>query len=219
MRPLVIVNFKTYPQATGERALRLAKICEHVAKELKVDIRVAVQPTDLALVAKNVSIPVYAQHVDIAEPGKSTGWITAQALKAAGAAGTLLNHAEHRISTQAIRNTTPHLRKVKLDIVIVAKDLHQLQEFESHADADYLCIEPPELIAGEVSVAVARPDIIRHAVHATKRPLLVGAGVKDHEDLSMALELGGKGVLLSSHIVLARDPERALRRLLTVRAL
>lgn len=218
MRPIVIVNFKTYPQATGERAVKLARFCEQMGKEHHVDIRVAVQTTDIAPVAAAVDIPVYAQHVDIAEPGRSTGWVTAQALKSAGAAGTLLNHAEHRISTQAIRNTTPHLRKLKLGIIAIAKDLRQLEEFDAHVDADLLCIEPPELIAGEVSVAVARPDIVADAVHATRRPLLIGAGIKDHTDFSIALELGAKGVLLSSHVILARDQHKALNRLLSARA-
>jgi triosephosphate isomerase (TIM) len=217
MRPIVIVNFKTYPQATGEKAVKLAQLCADVAKTHRVDMRVAVQMTDIALVAKAVDIPVYAQHTDAVAPGKTTGWVTAQALKAAGASGTLLNHAEHRTSTQNIRFTTPYLRKAKLDIVVIAESLHKLQEFEQHVDADLFVIEPPELIAGEVSVSMARPDIVGHAVHSTKKPLLVGAGVRDYEDLSMALELGAKGVMLASHIVPVRDQRRALLKLLTAR--
>jgi triosephosphate isomerase (TIM) len=197
--------------------VRLAKLCEEMGKQYRVDVRVAVQFTDLAAVATAVSIPVYAQHVDPVDSGKTTGWVTAQALKAAGAAGTLLNHAERRISTQGIKMTTPHLRKAKLEIVAIAEDLHQLREFEKHVDADILCIEPPELIGGEVSVSVARPDIVGTAVHATKRPLLIGAGIRDHNDFTIALELGARGVLLSSHVVTARDQRKALRRLLSPR--
>jgi triosephosphate isomerase (TIM) len=217
MRPIVIVNFKTYPQATGERAVHLAKLCEEAGKAHHVDMRVAVQMTDIALVAKAVSIPVYAQHVDAVAPGKTTGWVTAQAIKAAGAAGTLLNHAEHRTSTQNIRLSIPYLRKAKLDIIVIAESLHKLREFEQHVDADLLVIEPPELIAGEVSVSMAQPDVVGNAVHATKKPLLVGAGIRDHADLMMALELGAKGVVLSSHIVPVRDQRRALLKLLTLR--
>ena len=217
MKPIVIINFKTYPQATGEKAVRLAKLCEEYGKGHKVDMRVAVQATDIATVAKAVSIPVYAQHADIAPAGKSTGWITASALKAAGAKGTLLNHSEHRLNAQAIHAIMPQLRKAKLEVVVIAEDLHQLRLFDKHIKADYFCIEPPELIAGEVSVSMARPDVVGDAVRSTKVPLLVGAGVKEYEDLSLALELGAKGVLLSSHVVLARNQPRALKRLLSVR--
>lgn len=215
MRPIVIVNFKTYLQATGERAVRLAKLCEEVGKEYHVDMRVAVQASDVSAVVAAVSIPVYAQHVDAVEPGKTTGWVTAQALKAAGAAGTLLNHAEHRTSTQNIRLTTPYLRKEKFEIIVIAEDLHRLAEFERHVDADLFCIEPPELIGGDVSVSVARPDIVGNAVHATAKPLLIGAGIKDYTDLSIALSMGARGVLLSSGVVLARDQKKALLKLLT----
>jgi len=215
-KPVVIVNCKTYPEATGGKAVRLAKLCEAMARAHNIDIRIAVQTTDIAAVAKAVKIPVYAQHVDAAEPGKTTGWTTAFALKKAGAAGTLLNHAEHRISTQTICETTPYLRKARLSIVVIAENLDRLFEFGS-IDADYFCVEPPELIGGEVSVSVARPDVIENAVRAARKPLLMGAGIKDYNDFSIALRLGAKGVLLSSGIVLASDQRKALLRLLTVR--
>ncbi len=216
-KPIVIVNFKTYPQATGERAVALAKICQTLGRKHKVDIRIAVQTTDISAVAKAVSIPVYAQHADFAMPGKSTGWVTAHALKKAGAKGTLLNHAEHRISIQGIRGIIPHLRKSRLDVIAIAADVRQLQEFERHVDADLFCIEPPELIGGDVSVAMARPGVIGDAVRASSRPLLVGAGIKNRTDLTIALSLGAAGVLLSSHIVLAHDQRGALERLIAPR--
>lgn len=214
MRPIIIVNFKTYPQATGANAVSLAKICQSVGRKCRADVRVAVQATDLTAVSKAVRIPVYAQHVDVVKPGKSTGWVTAHSLKKAKAKGTLLNHAEHRLSIQAIRNTTPHLRRERMDIVAIAGDIKELHLFERYVDADILCIEPPELIGGELSVATARPELISAAVDASKRPLLVGAGIKDHRDLAVALSLGARGVLISSHVVLAHDQRRALERLI-----
>ena len=35
--PLIIVNFKTYKSATGKNAEQLAKICEKVAKQTKIN--------------------------------------------------------------------------------------------------------------------------------------------------------------------------------------
>lgn len=66
---LTVINFKAYPQAMGKRAVKLAKICERVAKKERANIAVAVQATDLALVSAAVSIPVLAQHVDGVQPG------------------------------------------------------------------------------------------------------------------------------------------------------
>lgn len=197
--------------------VKLAKLCQELGKEHDIDMRIAVQATDIAAVSQAVDIPVYAQHVDPVDAGKTTGWVTAQAIKAAGAKGTLLNHAERRVSTQSIKATIHYLKKLHLDAVVCAEDLHRLHELDRHVEPTLFVVEPPELIAGDVSIAVARPDIVGNAVHATHKPLLVGAGIKDHNDFSIALEMGAKGVLLSSHILLAKDQRKALMRLLTRR--
>jgi triosephosphate isomerase len=216
MRPIVIINYKTYKQGTGEHAVKLAKVCEQVAKEHGIDMRIAVQATDIALVSRAVDIPVYAQHVDPLDPGKTTGWLTAHAIKAAGASGCLLNHSEHRMSTADITAATARLAKEHMEAIVCAENLQRLHEL-SHVDATLFVIEPPELIAGEVSVSVARPDIVASAVHATRKPLLIGAGVKEYNDMVIAQEMGARGALLSSHVLLAKDHRRALLKLLTRR--
>jgi triosephosphate isomerase len=217
-RPIIIVNCKTYPQATGKNAVRLAKLCETAAGKYNADIRIAVQATDISLVAKSVGIPVYAQHVDPASPGQSTGWITAHAIKAAGARGSLVNHAEHRLDNTTIAASVDALRREQLDAIVCAESVQRLQEIDAAAaGAMMLCVEPPELIGGDISVSVARPEIVTHAVGATKRPLLIGAGIKTGEDLAIALRLGAKGVLLASGIVLAKDQAAALKNLLAER--
>lgn len=213
MKPIIIVNCKTYPQATGKKAVALAKLCEEMGKEYGADMRIAVQATDIAAVAAAVKIPVYAQHIDIAAPGKSTGWVTAHAVKEAGAEGVLINHAERPLDHTTIKTTAEHAHRAGLTTVIIAKDVATLRAFND-IHADLLSVEPPELIGGDVSVSVARPDVVASAVHATTKPLLIGAGVKDHNDLSIALSLGARGVLLASGIVLARDQKKALRGLL-----
>jgi triosephosphate isomerase len=214
-QPIIIVNCKTYPEASGRKAVELAKLCEEMGKQFNFDIRIAVQLTDLQQAASAVSIPVYAQHVDASVAGKSTGWTTAHSIKLAGAAGTLLNHAERPISLQSIRATIGQLKKEHLQTVVCANDLSQLAELDKHAEATLFAIEPPELIGGDVSVAVASPDVVGNAVHATRKPLLVGAGVKDYNDLRIALDMGARGVLLSSGIVLAKDWRKAFLKLLT----
>ncbi|MFW5746967.1 MAG: triose-phosphate isomerase, partial [Nanoarchaeota archaeon] len=98
--PLILVNFKTYETGTGDHALRIAKLCEEVANETGVSIAIAVQPTDLRMIAEAVQIPVFAQHVDGISFGSNTGHILPHAIKQAGASGTLLNHSEDRYSDE-----------------------------------------------------------------------------------------------------------------------
>src|SRR5207302_11406164 len=100
--PHIIVNFKTYIEATGKRAVQLAKIANQVSKDSGVTIAVAPQFTDLKSVTEAVEIPVFSQHVDSIKPGAYTGHILAEAVKAAGASGTILNHSERRIKISEI---------------------------------------------------------------------------------------------------------------------
>ncbi len=221
-KPVVIINTKTYPQGTGGKAVRLAQLCENAAKVSGYDIRLAVQATDIATVANAVDLPVYAQHCDAAIPGKTTGWITAKALKAAGAKGALLNHAERRISTLEIIGAAVALRKEKLDVIVCAESgarLHELARAFAgvRITPTAFAIEPPELIGGDVAVSVAQPEIVVSAVQAVKGAVLVGAGVRTHADVQTALELGAAGVLLSKGVVAAPHQEQALRKLLGLR--
>jgi triosephosphate isomerase len=62
--PVIVLNFKTYREASGERGLALAKMCDEVAQETGKSIVIAPQQIDVSQIAKEVSIPVLAQHID-----------------------------------------------------------------------------------------------------------------------------------------------------------
>ena len=107
--PLIALNFKTYAQAFGENAVRLAKIAEEVSEQFGITIAVAPPTIDLARVAAEVEIPVFAQHVDPYKPGSHTGSILAEDVKAAGAVGSLINHSEHRLRLADIGLSLIHI--------------------------------------------------------------------------------------------------------------
>ena len=208
----MIVNFKTYKNATGEKAVELAKICEKVALDTGVNIIVAVQEIDIYHVSNSVSIPVFAEHVDGIEYGSHTGFILPEAVKEAGAVGTLLNHSEHRLRIDEIEKSIRRAKEIGLEVVVCANTPavgDALDEFKP----DVIAVEPPELIGGDISVSSSRPEIIKESVETIEGPVLVGAGIKTGEDVRKALELGAKGVLLASGVTKASDPEKVLREL------
>ncbi|MEM3609204.1 MAG: triose-phosphate isomerase, partial [Candidatus Bathyarchaeia archaeon] len=100
--PIIIINFKTYLEATGRRAVELAKKAEKVNNETKVLIGVAPQFADIATVAKATKVPVFAQHIDAIKPGSYTGHVLAESVKEAGAVGTLINHSERQLKLSEI---------------------------------------------------------------------------------------------------------------------
>jgi len=216
-KPIIIINFKTYPRSIGQEAVKLAKICEKVAFETGSDIRVAVAAPDIYPVSYVVSIPVYAEHIDAYTPGKHTGSILPEMVKAAGATGTLLNHSEHRLAMKEIEEGIKRASHVSL-VTIVCADTPVKAEKIAKMKPDFIAVEPPELIGGDISVSEAKPEVITKSVHDVKEKhgikLLVGAGIKTREDVAKAMELGADGVLIASGIDLAKDHEQALRELI-----
>jgi triosephosphate isomerase (TIM) len=212
---MIITNFKTYESATGEAAVRLAKIHEEVARETGADIQVAVQAVDLAIVSAAVSIPVHAQHIDAVGFGGYTGHILPESVKQAGAAGTLLNHSERRLTREVLAASIKRAKELGLKTIVCAKDPEEGASFLEF-DPDLIAVEPPELIGGDISVSTAQPDIIKNAAKLIgSDKLLVGAGVKNGKDVRIAIELGARGVLLASGVTKAKDPKAVLMDLVS----
>lgn len=213
--PLILVNFKVYQEAHGENAIRLARIHEKVAKETGVSIALAVSALDVATVSAEVSLPVFVQHVDPYGFGAYTGYIIPQAVKQAGAYGTLLNHSEHRLSPEILKQSIDRAHSTGLFVVACAGTAEE-GEMISAMGPDMVAVEPPDLIGGDISVSKAQPGIIEEAVRRIGRgKVLVGAGVKNGEDVRTAIALGASGVLLASGITKAVDPEKVLRDLIS----
>lgn len=207
--PVIIINFKTYNESTGDNALKLAKICGKVAKDTGASIIVAPQAVDIRMIAKEVSIPVFAQHIDPITAGSHTGSISGEAVKKAGAAGTLINHSENRRDKEEIKKIVEKAKTLGLSTVLCAKDPEEGKELNMFSP-DFIAVEPPELIGGDLSVSTAKPEVIKEAVDKIGSNVIVGAGIKNKEDVKKAVELGSVGILVASGIVKAEDPEKAL---------
>ena len=212
--PLIALNFKTYAQAFGENSLKLAKIAEEVSDQFGVTIAVAPPMIDLARVAAEVKIPVFAQHVDPYEPGSHTGSIIAEDVKTAGAVGSLVNHSEHRLRLADIGIVLERLRENKL-ISLLCTDTVETTKAGAALSPDMLAIEPPELIGTGIPVSKAKPEVVKGAVQAVQKinpdvHVLCGAGISTGDDVARAIELGAEGVLLASAYVKAKDPKMVL---------
>ncbi len=213
--PIVIVNFKTYLEATGKRAVELAKQAEKASKETGVYIAVAPQFTDLQAVAAAVEIPVYAQHIDPIKPGSSTGHVLAQAVKEAGAVGTIINHSERRLKLAEI-DAIVQLTKEHDLISCLCTNNPATSAAAAALYPDMVSIEPPELIGSGIAVSKAQPEVITDTVKLVQKvdpnaTILCGAGISTGEDVGTALKLGAQGVLVASGIVKAKNPYIVLR--------
>lgn len=213
--PLIIVNFKTYSEATGKKAVELAKKAEKVSLETKVSIGVAPQHTDIATVAKTVNIPVFAQHTDPIQPGSHTGHVLTEAVKETGAIGTLINHSERQLKLSDIDAMIKITREKGLISVVCANN-PTISAAVATLKPDILAIEPPELIGTGIPVSKAKPEVITNTIRLVREinqkvVILCGAGISHGEDVAAALRLGTQGVLVASGVVKAKDPYTVLR--------
>ena len=215
--PVVIINFKTYPQATGAKAVALAKICEAVAKEFEVPIVVAPQISDLYRVVQAVDIPVFSQHMDPGEQGRFTGHVLGEALVEAGCSGTLLNHSENRMRLADVELAVTKARELKLYTVVCTNN-PAVSVAAATMKPDSVAVEPPELIGTGISVSQAQPEVISGTVELIRNVnkevvILCGAGISNGDDVTAAMKLGSQGVLLASAVAKSDKPADVLKSL------
>jgi triosephosphate isomerase len=213
--PMIIVNFKTYSEATGRRAVELAKKAEKVSDETNVFVGVAPQLADIAAVAKAVEIPVFAQHIDPIKPGNYTGHVLAESVKEAGGIGTLINHSERQLKLSDISEVIEITRENGLISVVCANNPN-ISAAVAALRPDIAAIEPPELIGTGIPVSKAKPEVVTDTIRLVRKinrevTILCGAGITRGEDVAAALRLGTQGVLVASGVVKAKDPYTVLR--------
>jgi triosephosphate isomerase len=212
--PIIIINYKTYSEATGKKAVKLSRIAEEVSLDSGVNICVAPQVADIAAVCDAVSIPVFAQHIDPVVPGSSTGYILLESVKEAGAIGTLINHAERQLKLCDIESIVARTREAGM-VSVVCTSNAAVSEAAAALKPDVISLEPPDLIGTGISVSKTKPDAVTEMVALVKHvnPCVVtlcGAGITKGEDVTAALKLGTMGVLVASGIVKAKNPREVL---------
>ena len=213
MQPLIVVNFKTYATAMGQKAVDLAQAMERASKD-HVRMIAVVSAFDLHAVKQAApSLEVWSQHLDPVGQGSFTGWLQPENAIERGARGTIINHAEYKVDIEHVQQL---MQQLPDDFPMCAcaadvEEAHRLAEL----GPTFIAVEPPELIGGDISVTTADPAIVSDTVNAVRAinpqvRVLCGAGVKDGKDVKTAVELGAHGVLLASGVTKASDVDAVL---------
>ncbi|VVB66097.1 Triosephosphate isomerase [Candidatus Gugararchaeum adminiculabundum] len=214
MKNLIALNLKVYSESLGQGGLNLALIAAEVAHETGARIVICPQTVDLAAVCKIKGIDVFAQHVDANKQGAFTGSTTVEAIKSAGAKGSLINHAEKKQPHNLVKEAIDKMRALQLESLACSADIEESKILAGFRP-NFVAVEPPELIGSGISVSSAKPEVVTGSVKAVKQvadvAVLCGAGISTGADVKKAIELGTCGVLLASAYVKAKDPKALLR--------
>lgn len=209
---MIVINFKTYKEATGYRAIELARICKKIQDETQVRVVVVPQLADLRNCVET-GVDCWVQHIDAVEQGKNTGWVNLEDVEEAGARGTLLNHSEHRLSEEVLTKTLQMAAGRAFEVCVCVNTVEEAQRVNGMMP-DFIAYEPAELIGSrDRSVSSEKSSVIEQVVRSVSQPVLIGAGVHSVDDVKTGLKLGARGVLLATDVVLSPTPEEALREL------
>ncbi len=211
---MIFVNYKTYEEGTGQKAVVLTKILEEVAHETQVKIIPVVQIIDAESILAATTLEVWIQHVDPVSYGAHTGWTLPEEAARVGISGVFLNHSEHKFDNfENLSVANEKAKSANLKTLIFAGDLEELKKV-CDLNPTYVSYEPPEFIGSvTTSVAEAKPEIVSQAAGIARSfglPLIVGAGIHSMDDVRKSLELGAVGVAVATDIVKAEDPKKEL---------
>lgn len=214
MKNPLIINFKNYEEVSADGAIRLSETARKVAEKIQVEIILAPPHPVLALIAKEIEIPVICQHVDDEKMGPSTGFTVPEIAKSYGAIGSLINHSEHRIEMNSIASLVKRLRRLGMVSIVCAQEPQEVVEISTF-EPDFIAIEPPELIGSGKAVSKENPTVITKSIEGagSRSRIICGAGISDKEDVSKAMELGSQGILVASGVIKATSWDKKITEL------
>ena len=144
-----------------------------------------------------------------------------EALKEAGATGTLLNHAEKRITLSEIYKTIKRADEVGLATIVCADSPEEAAAI-AHLNPNIILAEPPELIGTEKSVGKVQKEFISKTIAMVKiiNPKIIicnSAGIRTADDVKEIIRLGAEATGSISGILKAKNPVKTMEEM--VRAL
>ena len=212
--PIVILNYKTYLESSGLKALELAHDLESAASESGITMVAAPQAADIYRISEETSLPIFAQHIDAISPGGHTGSNLINTLIDAGISGSLINHSEQRMKLADIDELVKMCKANEIESCVCTNNIETSKAVATLAP-DAVAVEPPELIGTGIPVSQAQPEVVEDTVREVKAinknvKVLCGAGITTGDDMKAAMDLGADGVLLASGIIKAESPKDAL---------
>lgn len=212
--PIVILNYKTYLESSGENALELARALKSASEESGITMVAAPQAADIYRIQDQISLPIFAQHIDPITPGGHTGSNLIETLIEAGISGSLINHSENRMKLDDIDEVIQLCKQNDIESCVCTNNIATSKAIATFSP-DAVAVEPPELIGTGIPVSQAQPEVVEDSVKGVKSinkkiKVLCGAGISTGDDMKAAMDLGADGVLLASGIVKAENPKEAL---------
>lgn len=192
----------------GDTLLNVAKGLDKLSEKYGVDVILDVPDTEIYNIAKNTkNIHVYSQHMDSIPVGKGMGRTLPEALKAAGAVGVMLNHAEHKLTIEEIEKAIKRADELGLATMVCADSVEEVKAI-AKLSPNILVAEPSELIGtGKPADKEYVDEVIKviREINPDIKPF-PSAGISKGEDCYNIIKAGASASGCSSAIAKAENP-------------
>lgn len=192
----------------GDVLLNIAKGLDELAEKYDVDVILDVPDTEIFNIANNTKrIHVYSQHMDSLCVGKGMGRSLPEAIKAAGAVGVMLNHAEHKLSYEEIKMAINRADEVGLATMVCADSIDEVEEI-AKLGPNILVAEPTELIGTGRPADKEYVDAVIKCIRDINPEIkpFPSAGISKGEDCYNIIKAGSSASGCSSAIAKAENP-------------
>ena len=151
----------------GDTVLEYALAADAAAEKYDIDVLFITPAVEIRRVVEQTKhLIVLAPYMDTLRPGRGMADILPEALKAAGAAGVVVNHCEKPMSLPAIKETIQRAHELDM-LVFACADTIAEAKAVAQLHPDILNPEPSELIGGAGS-GVSSMDFVRESIQAIK---------------------------------------------------
>jgi triosephosphate isomerase len=200
----------------GERMLKLVKATDKASAKYDVRIILTPQYTDIQMLAQATEhLLIFAQHMDPLPIGRGLGSVLPEAVKAAGAVGVMLNHAEKPMTVGDLHKAIKRADEVGLVSIVCADSMEEATAI-AHFSPNIIVAEPTELIGtGQTS----DEQYVIETTLAIKRvnpeiQVLPAAGIKNGNDVYKMIKAGAEATGTTSGIMKAEKPEAMMEEMI-----
>ena len=192
----------------GDTLLKIAKGLDKLSKKYGVDVILDVPDTEISNIARHTKrIHVYSQHMDSIPMGKGMGKSLPEGIKAAGAVGVMLNHAERKLTIEEIEKAIKRADEMGLATMVCADSVEEVKAI-AKLGPNILVAEPSELIGtGKPADKEYVDEVIKviREINPDIKPF-PSAGISKGEDCYNIIKAGASASGCSSAIAKAEDP-------------
>ena len=201
----------------GDQILDLARIADEAAAKFDVRVIFTTPYANIEKVAASAkNLKVFSPHMDDIPVGRGLACILGESLKAAGAVGVMLNHAERALPLSTLVRALARARELELMTIVCADSIAETRAV-AQLSPDLMITEPAELIG---SGQACDMTYVRQSIDAVMgiNPdigVLVGGGISSGEDVYRTIMAGADATGSSSGIAKAADPGAMVREMLS----